>query len=341
MEIKYPIIVLVVLILIIVILFWKRRKKKKTKIDQKVRLIANASLVKNTKEYKSLARKYYVCVYSMLGALSLCILFVAILSARLVTVKKIDDKKYNRDIILCMDVSGSMDELNYEIIDTYKDIVGKMNGERFGISIFNTSSYLLTPLTDDYEYVGETLANLQHAYETIGDNFSSLGGLGSSGLDDYLWSLSYLTAGTTVGEGSSKTGEGLASCLYDFADLESDRSRIIILSSDNEVFGGQLVDVVGAAELANNKKVKVYVLAPGTTHNENLTELQKAASLAGGKIYIHGNANNTSEVIAEIENTEKTLLEGASKTVEIDHPVALFVLAMVFFLAFIAAVRFI
>ncbi|MFR5029176.1 MAG: hypothetical protein ACLTDF_10800 [Coprococcus sp.] len=38
-----------------------------------------------------------------------------------------------------------------------KKTVDELQGERFGIVIFNTSPVLLTPLTDDYEYVKDHL----------------------------------------------------------------------------------------------------------------------------------------------------------------------------------------
>ena len=337
MEIKYPFIIFIVAALVLVIVFW-RRKRKMLKSNKDSRMVANTSLVKSTKEYKKLERKYKIFLYFMIGTLSLSIIFLSILSARLITVKDVSDKKYNRDIILCMDVSGSMDELNYEIVDTYKKIVGGMNGERFGISIFNTSSYLLVPLTDDYEYVEEVLYNLQRAYDTIGTQ------VGAGDYENYLWSYSYLASGTLIGEGSSKTGEGLASCVYDFADLDTQRSRVIVLSTDNEVLGDQLVDIVGAAQIANKKGIRVYVIAPSSSSSSSssneLEELRRVTEVANGKLYVQGDAGTTEGVVSEIEKTEKTLLEGVEKTIVIDYPEVLFVCVFLFFGIFMVVTRF-
>ena len=59
--------------------------------------------------------------------------------------------------MLCLDVSGSTLPYDREVIDTYRTLVDNFKGERIGLSIFNSTSRTVFPLTDDYELVSEQL----------------------------------------------------------------------------------------------------------------------------------------------------------------------------------------
>lgn len=345
MEIKYPFIIPIVGVVVLVILIWKKQRKNKKNIKKNSK-VANTNLVKKTNMYKQLAKKYHIIAYTSLGLLIFGILTVTILSSRIITVQEIDDKIYNRDIILCMDISTSMNMVNRKIADTYDNIVASMKKERFGISIFNKVSLLRVPLTDDYDFVREELDIMRHIYDLIGYS------------EDIDWSklsddeesevLAYLSPTTPSGSGvSSATGDGLASCIFDFPDLETERSRIIILSSDNEVYGDQKIDLIDSAKIAKKKNIKVYALAPkadslngwGSLESRKKVreDLKRAAEITGGKLYLIGDSGTVSNVINEIEKTEATLLEGNYKTIELDHPELLYILALLsIFISFVA-----
>ena len=77
-----------------------------------------------------------------------------------------------------MDISSSVDELNVELCAKLKEVVRRLDGERFGITIFNAKSVLLVPLTNDYEYVLGTLDKLEKSFEV---SFISE-------IDDYFYS---------------------------------------------------------------------------------------------------------------------------------------------------------
>lgn len=59
--------------------------------------------------------------------------------------------------MLCLDVSGSMAEVDMEILDTFLELTDDFKGERIGLTIFNASPVQVFPLTDDYEFVKEHL----------------------------------------------------------------------------------------------------------------------------------------------------------------------------------------
>ena len=178
----------------------------------------------------------------------------------------------NRDIILCMDVSDSVNELNEQLVGDLKKVVKNLKGERFGISVFNTSSVTLIPLTDDYEYVLETLDTLQKNLKTRIDflNYKT---------NDAYFETEYIHAGTIVGNeirGSSIIGDGLASAINVFGNLNENRTRIIIFTTDNELYGKEIVTLEEAGEICKKKDITVFGIAPRTITSNDMATIKQA-----------------------------------------------------------------
>ena len=80
-----------------------------------------------------------------------------------------------RDIFLCLDVSYSIYELNYDIVDHLEAVVSGLQGDRFGICFFNTSSVMYVPMTDDYDFVIERLEDLKGYFQLQKDYMDNFG----------------------------------------------------------------------------------------------------------------------------------------------------------------------
>ena len=319
MEIKYP-----VIIIIFIILFVKSKRKNENK-----KKIANTQFIKNTDMYKSIIKKYKIITYSLFGILFLCVLSSSFLSSRLISVSKRSNEIYDRDIILCLDVSGSMTGLDKEIIDIYKDIVKDMNGERFGIVLFDNSSYAILPLTNDYIYIEEIVNELSTAFAGVTD----INNLDFDAFD-------YIYDGTMEGEGSSVIGDGLATCVLSFPKLDEDRSRAIILATDNQVAGPEIITVPEAGDLAKKYKISIYPL--DTYHSNTAKETQELKEIAqktGGKYFAVNDTSATKGIITEIESKEKSLRETNPITIEKDIPTIPFILVMGTLLVFLIMER--
>lgn len=300
MEIKYPIIILLFIIAFFGILFYKG--KEKVNNNKKV---ANTYFIKNTQLYKSIINKYKIIIYIIFGLLFLSVIGASLLTSRIITTSTHSNKIYDRDILLCLDVSGSMSELDEEIIKSYGKIVDNMHGERFGIVIFDNSSYKLLPLTDDYDYVKDVIKKSIKAFNGIKTND---------------WEASrYIYDGTYEGEGSSVIGDGLASCVLSFPKLDEERSRIIILGTDNYVSGPQIITVPEAGKLAKKYKVAVYPLDPNG-YGKEAKELKEIATLTGGKYYTIQDVKQTNDIVNSIETKEKTVRETSPTSSSTDHP---------------------
>ena len=158
MELIYSIAVIICLIIALVICFGNFNKKEKYTKGKKV---ANTNYIKETEYYKEKVKKYKILT-NLIKALSItCIVATSILIARPVTIQTKNDDKYNRDILLGLDISTSQSEVNLELIKKFKEIIPSIEGDRIGIVLYNTAPVVYCPLTDDYEYINEYLDTLE------------------------------------------------------------------------------------------------------------------------------------------------------------------------------------
>ena len=102
-------------------------------------------------------------VIGILG-ISLSIVSSAYLVGRPSYTEEVTTGVQRRDIFLCLDVSYSLYALNYDFVENLKTVVKGLDGDRIGISIFNTSSVLYMPLTDDKEFACEKLDELEQYF---------------------------------------------------------------------------------------------------------------------------------------------------------------------------------
>ena len=300
MEIKYPYLIIIFIIIFFLIIFIKGRRKNKNS-----KKVANTYFIKNTDIYKSVISKYKFLIYSLFCILFICVVGCSLLTSRFVSTSTHVNEEYDRDIILCLDVSGSMASLDEEIVKSYGEIIDGMKGERFGIVIFNNSSYTLLPLTDDYDYAKDVIKNTVKAFK----GYKSF---------DYE-SLKYIFDGTTEGSGASIIGDGLASCVLGFPKLDEDRSRVLIFGTDNQVGGSQIITVPEAGALAKKYKISIYPLDPYGYGKES-EELKDLANKTNGKYYNIKDTNKTKSIINEIEKKEKTVRKTSKITSVVDHP---------------------
>lgn len=287
--------------------------------------VANTGFVEETQYYKKLLKKYKLFRMIALVSLWLSIIVSLCLLARPAKIQTIHPQLHNRDIFMCIDVSNSVDELNLDICRELKHVVKELDGERFGITIFNGQAALLVPLTNDYEYVLKSLDKLEmsfrHSLGEIPEEFAYVDGEQITGY--------YKHMGTLSDYGSSFIGDGLASCLYNFPDLKEndERSRLIIFTTDNELNGTPFVTLEDAAALCKKNNVRVYGVAP-----ENIVDemaFKTAVESTGGGYYKATSSKAFDKLLEDIRLTETSVMEDV-KTLILDRPEPAFMLLMVF-----------
>lgn len=231
------------------------------------------------------------------------LLIVAILGPSFGESKK-EVKSVGKDIMICVDLSKSMDALDIpptrleKIKHEMKKIVEAFNSDRLGIIIFSGEAFMQCPLTFDQ-------AALNLFIETM-----NTGLVPSSGTD---------------------FGPPLTMALQ---KMEQDnnrvetKSKIIILISDGEDFGEETNTIANEVE---NEGIKLFTLGIGTEKGGqirtgsgfktdkkgnivvsqlNPTSLQALASRTGGKYFeINGTRNDVSRLINTVSKIEGELMD--------------------------------
>ena len=328
MELAYPWLAAVGIVIMLVLAIVPLKKKSNYIEGKKV---ANIEQVEQTELYRKLKRRYKIVNFCAVGCLFTAIVVALVLASRPAKVEQINRELRNRDIFMCLDTSTSVDHLNVELCHKLKEVVKKLDGERFGITIFIGRAVLLVPLTNDYDYVMENLDKLTRSIELSIKEDEEGYEVDIVGEEYELYRFRY--EGTIIEQGSSLIGDGLASCLYNFPDLtkNTDRSRLIIFATDNELNGTPYVSLTEATDLCKKNKVKVYGIAPENVEEE--AEFISAMEKTGGKYYKYTSEQIIDDLIKDIEKTDKSVMNKID-TVIYDKPEMLFGVMAVFLILY-------
>ena len=332
MELRNGYMIFIGIAVLLLVIFVKRKKKDNYNGGKKV---FGMSYIENEPYFKKKMFTYrMLCtllIISCIVSMAACFLLMARPYKKVVNEKE----AYSRDIILCLDISYSVDELNLELVENLKDTVKNLKGERFGIVIFNSSAVLLSPLTDDYDYIIDTLDLLKKSINSrvsSDDNFNFDD-------DNWLYLNNYLIDGTLVGadeRGSSLIGDGLATTVYDFPDLEDkDRTRVIIFSTDNDLEGTPIVTLDEAADICKENNVVVYGIGTSQMYDDNKAEMESAVKKTGGTFYLQEESGTVKHIVEEIEKKGKNLVKGGTQIQEVEIvkvPVAILIFSVFFML---------
>ena len=318
---------------------------------------ANTRYAKSLPEYEARRRRWKAAMVAIECLLCSSLLATAFLVARPSETLTQEGDERKRDIFLCLDISYSVYAQNGQLVESLKDIVRGLDGDRFGISIFNCSSIIYVPMTDDYDYVLEELDELSEyfamqaaeVWSLYHDPIIGAGEDPPEGMPEpdpallkeleedpegWLARLNEVEAGVNAGyaRGSSLIGEGLATCLYSFPHLDDqDRTRIVILSTDNDPAAiREDVDLVGAGGLCEKHGVTVYGVMPsekdlpgghGGGFDKAEKEFDGVCSGTGGKLYVTGSGKmDVSDAVADIRQKEAQVTRKPASKNQIDRP---------------------
>lgn len=192
---------------------------------------------------------------------------------------------YGRDIILAVDLSGSMMKRDFEfngssvsrlelVKQVASDLIRRREGDRIGLVIFAERTYAASPLSFDTHAVAQTLNEME-----IG----------------------------LVGR-STAIGEGLGLSLKRLLSSEAP-TRIVILLSDGSNNSGSS-EPAAVAELAKKLGIKVYTIGLGLEDTASSPEsrdavdyvtLQRVAEISGGAAFRARSSADLDEAMHSIE----------------------------------------
>lgn len=328
MELIFPWVLYIGIPILIILPLFGFKKKDRFKKGSRV---ANTNQVENTELYKKLMRKYKIFCAFALVALLIAIGCSFVIMARPAKLETKNQEIHNRDIFLCMDISGSVDQLNLDMIEELRGVIRDLEGERVGITIFNAKSILLVPLTTDYAYVLGIMDELEKSFkESIKLSEYYQGNVVDT---SFLYTFDYEAynykyEGTLSEYGSSFIGDGLASCLFNFPDIREnkDRTRIIIFTTDNELNGTPIVTVKEATDLCKKYGVKVFAISPKNIVDEK--NFKADIEKTGGRYYNNTDTGVYKSLVDEIKGTEASSLV-VTRTFVFEHPQLFFVILVV------------
>ncbi|MCR1784458.1 hypothetical protein KVF89_18085 [Nocardioides carbamazepini] len=296
---------LAALVLVLLVL-WLRPWRRPSRAG--AAYVAHAARLRALPRYRTLVRRQVVLGTCLTVAALVACSGAVVLAGRLQQRQTMTQEDRTRDIVLCLDASGSMAEVDAHVLREFRTIISGLRGERVGLTIWSGAAISVFPLTDDYEYVIEQLSAAEKAFAS-GDVYS----------DDYA----IFTAGTVLDwDVQSQMGDGLASCVQRFDHRDEERSRAIVLASDNEPIGTGIFSVPEAADYAREEKVVVHgIAAPKTAERPAaVQEFEAAVGATGGTFSLLGEDGSTRAVIDAIADLDAKPIKRPPLVQVLDRP---------------------
>ena len=301
MDLKWPwALPLVAVGVLLLLLWWARRPRGRS--DDAL-LVAHTARLRTLPRYVELLRRQRLA-----GLLLALAALVVVAGATLVLVRpqQVDTaprEARNRDLMLCLDASVSMDDDNLAVVREVRRIVADLEGDRVGLMIWSGAAVQIFPLTDDYDFVRDQLDDAERAFAGEAQGFFA--GVDSSG-------------------GASLIGDGIVSCVQRFDDPSADRTRAVLVSSDNSPVGEPVYPLPEAARYATERQVLVYGLGAAelgsTARAAPREELAAAVDATGGVLALVGEDGDTDRIVERIDDLEKARAEEPPREISYDAP---------------------
>jgi len=229
-------------------------------------------------------RLRWLLVALRIGALTL---FILALARPQIVRASVESVSEGIDIVLVLDVSGSMSERGFggtTKIDAVKRVVnnflGGLKNDRVGIVVFSGEAIVLGPPTLDYAASQKLVAPID---------------------------TGTLSGGTAI-------GTGLATGINVLRESDA-KSKLVILLTDGENNSGEITPL-DAANMAKLLDVKVYTIgavtaaanADADVRTDSVDEqlMKRIAELTGGHYYSVSDETSLADVYREIESLEKS-----------------------------------
>lgn len=278
--------------------------------------VAHTARVRQAARFRSRLARYSGAMAALSVALGSTLLAAAVIAARPSDRVDVNDKMATRDIVLCLDVSGSVIEFDSQVLNTFADLVQGFQGERVALLIFNSSTRTVFPLSDDYTMISEQLRSASFALETSGYGAN----LWPKNTDEFF---QFITGTETdVDYGSSLVGDGVVSCTQAFDLADTERSRTLILATDNEVLGNELFTLPEAGDVVKTRNIKLYGLFIDSLLAMAPDEagMRQVVEGVGGTFFYASDANAAATIIDDVQQQDAIELGATPRLVIFDHP---------------------
>lgn len=309
------------------VLRWRRRRRS----VGSTRWVAATGDLDELPQVRALLRRYRVLRSVGAGALVLALAASAVLVARPVARETVSDRLGTRDIVICLDISGSMVPFDAAVLRSFTDLVESFQGERIALSVWNSTSRTVFPLTDDYPVVLDELEQSAQALDGVASGYAYT----QQALDDYM----ELATGTMgLGEDqSSLIGDGLASCGLLFDESDDERSRSIVLVTDNQLLGDPIYTLQQAVDMAAERDITLFGLYSGEPelYSSSLrTQFDQAIQSSGGHTWFADDPDAINGIVDAVMAEQATDVDADPEVRTTDTPRTWFVVLTLALAAF-------
>ena len=198
-----------------------------------------------------------------------------------------------RDMLLAVDLSGSMDTVDMKdaggqpidrlaaVKQVLSEFLAKREGDRVGLIFFGNAPFVQAPFTDDLEACRQLLDEAQ----------------------------------VRMAGPRTMLGDAIGKSIQVFDESQLDEKVLILLTDGNDT--GSLVPPVKAAELARDKGIVIHTIAmgdPTTTGEEKFDEetLKAVAAATKGRYFQASNRRELEDVYAELDRITTRKVETIS-----------------------------
>ncbi|GMQ48922.1 VWA domain-containing protein [Vibrio sp. 10N] len=231
-------------------------------------------------------------------------------------------EKLGRDVMVAVDLSGSMSEMDFlspdgqatSRLDAVKgvltDFVATRDGDRLGLILFGDAAYLQTPFTADHDV---WLALLNQTEVAMAGQSTHLG--------DAI---------------------GLAIKVFEQSQGEAEREKVVIVLTDGNDTGS-FVEPKDAATVAAAKQVRIHVIAMGDpeTVGEQALDMQTIENIAnssGGQAFQSMDQEALQQAYRAIGELEPKLYESTQyRPKQTVHQYLMMIVVVLYLIAFSAA----
>ena len=288
-------------LVVVVALLLRRRRAERAAVSLP---IAHRDRLTSLPGYARALGRYRRLLVLIVASLAVVLFGAVALTARPASVASVQPELKNRDIVLCLDISGSMVDYDKEVLDVFGELAQQFTGERISLVVFNASAVTRFPLTSDYDYISNQLTELREQFDSTDSDYYR---------------------GTLYGNGSSLVGDGLASCAVRFDSPDQERSRSVILVTDNLIARKPVFTLPEAGELARSRGVRVYGINPGDTEAkaylaELATEFRTVVDGTGGAYYALDDPATIPSIVDDITAQQAASMTGEPELVLVDQP---------------------
>lgn len=199
-------------------------------------------------------------------------------------------EKAARDLVLAVDISGSMDARDMldgegnpqqrlaAVKDVINAFIAEREGDRVALVVFGSNAYLQTPFTEDLESAAEFMEQTE---------------VGMAGPH------------TAIGDAI-----GLALRTFEASEIEQ---KLLVLLSDGADTNSQM-SPFNATEIAANAGVRIFTIGvgdPGGSGDDrvDLDTLEAIASRADGAFYVADDTQGLADIYAEIDRLNPRVVD--------------------------------